>query len=202
MRGGAAGTALLFVVGLIVLLVSALRSPGPASVRLGVRAGIVVLLVGCLIGLVMVSNNSGVYHGSIGSGFGNRANAYLGPTSAVVGPEYLLIRPATQGGDLVLLHAIGVHGLVLLAAPAVLLARTMLAPTRQLRLVGAMVASVAVAMTILLVQALLQLSLGQLHPMALAMLGVCGLSLLVAGTGTAWALLVAGRTPTRAAVPV
>jgi hypothetical protein len=180
MRGGAAGTAFVFLFGVAVLLAAALRSGGPASVRLGVRAGIVVLLVGCAVGFVMVSNNSGVFQGTVGSGFADRASAYLGPSAATVGPEYLLLRPATRGGDLVLPHAIGVHGLALLAAPAVLLARTRLPPARQLRLVAAAVASVAVAMAVLLLQAFRQLPLEQLSPVALAALGACAVGLAVA----------------------
>src|SRR5437762_2065919 len=45
MRGGAAGTAGIFLVGVVAMLVAALRSPDAASVQLGIRAGIVVLLV-------------------------------------------------------------------------------------------------------------------------------------------------------------
>jgi len=199
MRGGAAGTAGVFLVGVVVLLIAALRSSsGPASTRLGVRAGIVVLLVGCAIGFVMISNNSGVYQGSVGSGFGQRANAYLGPSPATVGPEYLLLRPSTDGGDLVLLHAIGIHGLVLLAVPSVLLARTAMTPIRQLRVIALAVLSVAVAMTILLVQALRQLPLDQLHPLALAILAICGVSLLAAYASVATALLKQRRSPNRA----
>lgn len=55
---------------------------------------------------------------------------YLGPDRVSVGPEYLALRPSTRG-DLVLPHGIGIHGLILLAVPAVLLARTRLAPVRQ-----------------------------------------------------------------------
>lgn len=47
-----------------------------------------------------------------------------------------MIKPAAAGGDLVLLHAIGVHGLVLLAVPAVLLARTAMPVSRQLWVPG------------------------------------------------------------------
>src|SRR5438552_15784761 len=50
MRGGAAGTAGVFLIGVVVMLVAALRFPDTASVKLGIRAGIVVLLVGCAIG--------------------------------------------------------------------------------------------------------------------------------------------------------
>jgi hypothetical protein len=181
MRGGAAGTAFVFLIGVAVLLVAALRSnDGPRSLRLGIRAGISVLLVGCAIGFVMISNNSGVYQGSIGAGFGDRTAAYLGPAPATIGQEYLLLRPSTQGGDLVLLHAIGVHGLILLAVPAVVLARTSMPPGRQLRVTALAVASVAISMSMLLVQALRQLPLEQLHPLALLVLGLCAASLAAA----------------------
>jgi hypothetical protein len=178
MRGGAAGTAAVFLVGMVVLLVAAVRTPRlQPSVRFGVLAGIGALLFGCLVGFVMVSNNSGVYQGVIGSGFGNRTAGYLGPDRATVGPEYLMLRPATRGGDLVLLHAIGIHGLVLLAVPAILLARTAVSRRRQLRVVAVSVAGVAVAAALLLVQALRQQPLDRLNPLALAVLAVCGVAL-------------------------
>jgi len=154
-----------------------------------------VLLVGSTIGFVMISNNSGVYQGSIGSGFGQRASGYLGPSPATVGPEYLLLRPSTDGGDLVLLHAIGVHGLVLLGVPAVLLDRTAMRPMRQLGVVAVAVASVAVAMAILLVQAIRQLPLDQLHPLALAALAICAISLFAADASVAVALLNRRQAP-------
>jgi hypothetical protein len=177
-RGGAAGTAGVFLVGVIVMLVAAVRTPGlSGALRLGVVAGVVVLLVGCLVGFVMVSNNSGVYQGAIGTGFGNRTSGYLGPDPATVGPQYLLLRPATRGGDLVLLHAIGVHGLILLAVPAVLLSRTAMPAARQLRVMAVAAGSVAVAMVVLGVQALRQLPLDRLAPVALAVLALCTVAL-------------------------
>ena len=178
MRGGAAGTAGLFLIGVIVMLIAALRARGvPASPRLGIVAGIVVLLLGCAIGFGMISNNSGVYQGSFGSGFARRVDAYVGPSAETVGPQYLLIRPATAGGDLLLPHAIAIHGLILLAVPALLLARTSLSPARQLLLVCTAVGGVGIALAILLIQALSQRPLDQLHPLALATLGICGLGL-------------------------
>ena len=195
MRGGAAGTAGVFLAGVGVLLFAALRSgAGSASLRLGVRAGIAVLLVGCAIGFVMISNNSGVYQGRVGAGFADRASAYLGPAPATVGPEYLLLRPATAGGDLVLPHAIGVHGLVLLAVPAVLLARTAMRPSRQVRVIALALASVAGALALLLVHAFRQLPLAQLHPLALATLAVCATTLLAAETTVAAAVLKQRRS--------
>lgn len=196
MRGGAAGTAGVFLIGVVVLLVVALRSRGTAaSVRLGVVGGIGVLLVGCVIGLIMVFNNSGVFQGGIGENFSRETGRYLGPDAATVGPQYLLLRPATDGGDLVLVHAIGVHGLLLLAVPAVLLARTTMRLRRQLRTVAVMVASVGTAMALLLVHAFRQLPLDRLHPATLAVLAVCALALGAAYLGVAFALL-GRRTPT------
>ena len=185
-RGGAAGTAGLLVLGLLVLLATPFRSDIPAPVRLGVRAGVAVLLAGCAIGLVMVFNNSGVYQGSVGAGFTERTSGYLGPVAATVGPEYLLLRPATAGGDLVLPHAIGVHGLALLAVPAVLLVRTALTARQQVAVVATASAAVGIAMAVLIGHALRQLPLDALPAPALALLGGCAVALLAA-----WALVVA-----------
>ncbi|MCW2632852.1 MAG: hypothetical protein JWR88_1814 [Pseudonocardia sp.] len=195
MRGGAAGTAGVFLIAVIVLLVVALRSRQTApAVRLGVVAGIAVLLTGCVIGLVMIFNNSGVYQGSVGAGFGERTTGYLGPDPATVGQEYVLIHPDTAGGDLVLPHAIGVHGLLLLAVPAVLLARTALSGRRQLQVVAVAVGAVLTAFGTLLVHALRQQPLSALHPVVLALLAACAVALAWAYTTVAVALLRRWRT--------
>jgi hypothetical protein len=179
MRGGAAGTAGVFLVGVMVLLVAAVRSRALApSGRIGVLAGGWVLLVGCLVGLVMIFNNSGVYQGGVR--FDPRRVGYLGPSADVVGPDYALIRPATAGGDLVLPHAIGVHGLVLLAVPALLLARTGLAEVRRRRAVAMAAASVVVAQGLLVVHAFRALPLRSLSFSAVAVLTACVLGLAVA----------------------
>ncbi|MFN2479277.1 MAG: hypothetical protein ABR615_08920 [Pseudonocardiaceae bacterium] len=181
MRGGAGGTAGIFLIGVIVLLVAVLRSSDTStSLRLGVGAGIVVLLLGCVIGFVMISNNSGVYQGSVGAGFARQTAGYLGPDAATVGPQYGLLRPATQGGDLVAPHIIGIHGLVLLAVPAVLLTRSAMTRARQLKVIALAVTSVAVGIILLLVQALRQLPLDQLNPLALTALALCTIALLAA----------------------
>ncbi len=92
MRGGAAGTAAVFVLAVLILLVTTARAPIPADVRVGVLASGLALLVGCTVGLIMIFNNSGVFQGTLGVGFG-RTGGYLGPAPATVGPEYLLLRP-------------------------------------------------------------------------------------------------------------
>jgi hypothetical protein len=106
-----------------------------------------------------------------------------------VGPEYGLLRPGTRGGDLVAPHVIGIHGLVLLAVPAVLLARSAMSRVRQLQVVALAVSSVVIGSILLLVQALRQLPLDQLHPVALATLVLCVVALLAAYAVIAAALL-------------
>jgi hypothetical protein len=197
MRGFAAGTAGVFLIATVVLLVAALRARLSPDVRIGIVGGVAVLLLGCAIGFGMISNNSGVYQGSFGSGFGNRGSAYLGPAPATIGQDYLLIRPETQGGDLVLPHAIGVHGLVLLAVPAVLLAGTVLDARRRLVVVASLVGAVVVAEAVLVVHALRELPLDQLSPLALVALAICAGVLLAGYAITAAALLAARRVPSR-----
>jgi hypothetical protein len=200
MRAGAAGTAGVFLIGVVVLLVVALSdAESPFSVRLGVRAGILVLLLGCLIGFGMISNMSGVYQGSFGSGFTRPATGYLGPSASTVGPEYLLLRPETKGGDLILPHAIGVHGLVLLALPALLLARTSMPMARQRKIILTIVASVGVAMGLLLLHGLRQLPLDRLSPVSLVVLTGCGLGLLISYVTVAMALVRERRARARPA---
>lgn len=184
-RGGAAGTAGIFLVGVVVLLVVTARAQIPSDVRLGVLGGGAVLLVGCAVGLLMISANSGVHDGTAGSAFADRTAAYLGPDLATVGPDYLLVRPATRGGDLVLPHAIGVHGLVLLAVPAVLLARTGVPAARRWLITATAVIAVGVAMAVLLGHALRALPLIDLHPVLIGVLGLCAVAL--AGS---WAAVV------------
>jgi hypothetical protein len=180
MRGGAAGTAGIFVIAVLILLAASLRARIPSDVRLGIVAGVLVLLLGCALGLVMIFNNSGVFQGTIGAGFGERTSGYLGPDAATIGQEYVLVRPATRGGDLVLLHALGVHGLTLLAVPAVLLAHTSTPARQRWWITGTAVAAVGAAIAILLVHALRTLPLGQLGPVALGALGLCAGALLAA----------------------
>lgn len=194
MRGGAAGTAAVFLVGVAVLLDTAVRAQqAPVSVRIGALSGGTVLLVGCLVGLVMIFNNSAVYQGSIGAGFSARRTGYLGPSAATVGPDYALIRPSTAGGDLVAPHAIGVHGLILLAAPAVLLARTGVRERIRRRIVGSAAGSVLTALAVLLVHAFRELPLRELSPLVLGVLALCALGVVSAHVRVGAALLARRR---------
>lgn len=170
MRGGAGGLAFLLLAGLVVLLTGLRHAPVPAGVRLGIWAGVGVLVLGCVIGFVMISNMSGVFDGRLGSAFGRPQRGYLGPSAATVGHQYLLLRPHTHGGDLVLLHAIGVHGMLLLTLPAILLTRTRLSPRRQLRLVAAMTVAVVTGLAVLAAQAFGQQPWDRLPVAAVALL--------------------------------
>jgi hypothetical protein len=195
-RIGGAGLAAVFVIGVVTLIGCVVRAPNlSAGVRLGVLAGAAVLLVGCVDGLIMISNNSGVFTGSFGSGFRDRTTAYLGPGPATIGPEYLLIRPATAGGDLVLPHAIGIHGLLLLAVPAVLLGRTRLEPERQLRIVGVLAAGYLTGLGVLLVHAFRQRPLDALGPVPIAVLAAAGLAIAVGYAATARAVMTSRLRP-------
>jgi hypothetical protein len=170
MRGGAGGLAFLLLAGLVVMLTGLRGSAAPPGVVVGVLGGVGVLLIGCVIGFVMISNMSGVFEGSIGSALGRPQRGYLGPSAATVGHQYLLVRPHTAGGDLVLLHAIGVHGMVLLTVPAILLTRTRLSREQQRRLVLAMTTSVVAGLAVLAVHAFEQRPWDQLSTVGLGVL--------------------------------
>jgi len=176
MRGGAGGLAFLLPAGLVVLLTGLRGSSAPPGVVTGVVGGVGVLLVGCVIGFVMISNMSGVFQGSFGSALGSPQRGYLGPSAATVGHQYLLLRPHTAGGDLVLLHAIGVHGMVLLTVPAILLTRTRLPRAQQRRLVLAMTGSVVAGLAVLAVHAFEQRPWDELSTFGLAVLVLLALA--------------------------
>jgi hypothetical protein len=145
-------------------------------VLLGIRAGVGALFVGCLIEFVMISNMSGVFQGSFASAFSGPQQGYMGPSAAAVGHEYLLLRLHTDGGDLVLLHAVGVHGMVLLTLPALMLARSGLAERRRLLLMASMAGLVVVGLLGLTAQAF-----GQRPWDSLPVLAVVGLGSLTVG---------------------
>ena len=172
MRGGAGGLAFVLLAGLVVLLSGVRRSGAPPSVRLGVVAGTVLLMVGCAVGFVMISNMSGVFQGGFATAFTRPQVGYLGPGPGTVGREYLLLRPHTAGGDLVLLHAIGVHGLVLLTLPALALTRSRRPERERLRLVVALTVLVAVGFAGLALQAFGQRPWDRLPPVAVGALGL------------------------------
>ena len=192
MRGGAGGLAGLFLVGVVILLTATLRTEDLSpSVRLGFAGGLGVLLVGCLIGFVMISNMSGVFQGTVGAGFARKQVGYVGPPPSVVGPEHLLLRLHTSGGDLVLLHAIGVHGLPLVSLPALFLSRRRLSERRRVQIVGTIAGGVALVMVVIATQSFRSLPLGEMGPVRLGLLA----ALAVVLAGTYGSMLRAGVPP-------
>jgi hypothetical protein len=181
MRGGAAGLAGLFLVGVVVMLIAAVRTPELSpSVRLGLVAGLAVLIVGCLIGFVMISNMSGVFQGTFGSGFLRKQVGYIGPSPSVVGPEHLLLRLHTAGGDLVLLHAIGVHGLPLVTLPALLLSGLGLRERRRVQVVGTIAGGVVLSMAVIATQSFRSLPLGEMGSAQLGVLAGTAIAVIAA----------------------
>lgn len=198
MRGGAAGTAGIFLIGMVVLLVSSLRTPAsdttPVSLLLGVRLGVVVMLIGCVIGFVMISNMSGIWNGEFGSAFGVEQTGYMGPSASQVGHEYLLLRPHTDGGDLVLLHAIGIHGLVLVTIPAAMLAMTRTAEPARRRLVWWTGAAVLGSMAVIASQSFRSEPLAGMGWIRFVLLGAAGTALIVSYAVVVMAWLRERRT--------
>ena len=74
------------------------------------------------------------------------------------------------------------HGLLLLAVPAVLLAGTTLAARTRLALVATMCAAVGLGLAVLLVHAFRMLPLGALDPAVLVLLAACVVAYLAALT--------------------
>lgn len=197
MRVGAAGTAGVFLIAMVVLLIASLRARStkltPGSLLLGIRLGVLTMLIGCLIGFTMISNMSGIWTGSFGSAFGKPQVGYLGPTGSAVGREYLLIRPHTSGGDLVLLHAIGIHGLVLVTIPAALLASTVVAEVTRRRIVGAISLAVLGAMAVIASQSFRSEPLASMGWVRFTLLVAAGLVLLASYARVGRALLAQVR---------
>jgi hypothetical protein len=173
MRGGAAGLAGFFLAGMIVLLLAAVRARHLSpSVRLGIVGGVGVVLAGSLVGFVMISNMSGVFQGRLGSAFTHPQVGYVGPPPSVVGPEHLLLRLHTAGGDLVLLHAIGVHGLPFVTLPALLLGRSRIRERRRLGIVATLTAGVVLSMLVIAVQGFRALPLVALSATSIGLLAI------------------------------
>jgi hypothetical protein len=194
MRGGAAGLAGLFLAGVVIMLVAALRTPTLSpSARLGLVVGLAVLIVGCLIGFVMISNMSGVFQGTVGSGFLRKQVGYIGPPASVVGPEHLLLRLQTSGGDLVLLHAIGVHGLPLVTLPALLLSRLGPSERHRLQVVGTIAGGVVLSMAVIAIQSFRSLPLGELSGAQLGVLAAAGMAVVAAYVVVVTELMRASR---------
>ncbi len=160
--------AAVFLISVCLLLAATLRRQALApSLLLALRVGTVVLLLGTLVGVLMILNWSGVWQGgSLGMlrpGFDtDRANFSEG----------------VSGGNLVVIHAVGVHGLSLLLLPAWLLTFSPLSELRRVRLTTVISISVLGTLAVLAVEAFALRPLGHLSLWAALLLGVTLVSFL------------------------
>jgi hypothetical protein len=137
--------ALIIVVAIVVLLRASLRPSSLApSLRLSIQAGSLIMLIGFVTGALMILNFGGVWQGSehfLAMLSHNPTGRYNGPPAGVV------------GGDLVVLHALGVHGLQVVPLPAWLLTYTLLDERRRYRLVALVTISYLALIALLAVHA-------------------------------------------------
>ncbi len=170
---GATGViAVIFTCAMIVLLRAALRERQLApSLLLSIRAGTLLILWGLLIGFVMIMNSSGVWQGM----------AHLLETRFD-----MQVREGEVGGDLVLLHAIGVHGLNLVPLAAWLLTYSRLSERARTIITALVTANIVVIGVVLSVQVFSAAPISGLALIQLAALLVCGLALLGCYAAAAW----------------
>ncbi|CAA9568158.1 MAG: hypothetical protein AVDCRST_MAG86-1273 [uncultured Truepera sp.] len=172
--------AAVFLASVLVLLRASLRHQELApSLLLAVRLGTVILFVGTLTGVLMILNWSGVWQGGppglFRPGFDtDNANFSEGAV----------------GGNLVVIHAVGVHGLSLMLLPAWLLTLSRLREGRRVRLTAAVGGATLAGLAVLQVAALTLRPLGSLDLWAELLLGVT----LV---GFFWSYLLVGRAALR-----
>lgn len=146
--------ALIIMATIAVLLRASLRPSDLApSLRLAIQAGSLIMLIGFAIGLLMILNFGGIWQG--GDHFlamltRDASGRYNGPAAGMI------------GGDLVVLHALGVHGLQIVPLPAWLLTRTTLDERRRYRLTALVTLSYLALIAILSVQAFRGLPLSAL----------------------------------------
>lgn len=167
--------AAVFLASVLVLLRASMRRQELApSLLLAVRLGTIILFIGTLTGVLMILNWSGVWQGGppnvFRSGFDtDDANFSEG----------------VAGGNLVVIHAVGVHGLSLMLLPAWLLTLSRLREGSRVRLTAAVGAATLAGLAVLSVAALTLKPLGDLDLWVGVLLGVT----LV---GFFWAYLLVG----------
>lgn len=135
--------AVIFFASLVVLIFASLRPQRLApSLLLSIRTGAVIVLFGTLAGWLMIFNWSGVWQG---------APNLLEPGFDTAHADY---SEGVTGGNLVVIHAVGVHGLSLVPLAAWLLSFTALSERRRTQLTAGIAGSLFVLLALLTVQAL------------------------------------------------
>lgn len=164
--------AVIFTGAMLVLLRAALRERQLApSLLLSIRAGTLLVLGGLLIGFVMIMNSSGVWQGV----------AHLLQTRFDFEP-----RTGEVGGDLVLLHAIGVHGLNLVPLAAWLLSYSHLRERTRTLITALVTSNIVVIGVVLSVQVFSAAPISSLELLQLGALAICGVALLGCYAAAGW----------------
>lgn len=173
--------AVIFATALLVLLRAALRERHLApSLLLSIRAGALLVLFGLLIGFLMIMNSSGVWQGV----------AHLLQTRFDFEP-----RTGERGGDLVLLHAIGVHGLNLVPLVAWLLSYSHLRERTRTSITAFVTLNIVAITGVLSVQVFNAAPLADIDLISLTIVAVCSLALLLCYVVAGWWALQTTRQP-------
>lgn len=160
--------AAIFFASLVVLVAASLRPQQLApSLLLSIRAGAVVVLMGTLAGWLMIFNWSGVWQGSLGM---------LEPGFDTDAADYSV---GVMGGNLVVLHALGVHGLSLVPLAAWLLTFSTLSERARTRLTAGVTGSLFALLFLLAVQALRTRPLLNLDVPTAVLVGASALALVI-----------------------
>lgn len=160
--------AAVFFASLVVLVAASLRPQTLApSLLLSIRAGAVVVLIGTLAGWLMILNWSGVWQGSPN---------LLNPDFDTDNSNYSV---GVTGGNLVVLHALGVHGLSLVPLAAWLLTFSTVSERARTRLTAGITGSLFALLILLAVQALRTRPLLNLDVPTAVLLGASALAFVV-----------------------
>jgi hypothetical protein len=177
----------VFFTAMTLLFVSSWRRQTLApSLLLSARVGTAFVLFGGLIGYLMIANSSGVWQGL------ERWRAH-GVFDLYTNIEELL--QERTGGNLVLLHAIGVHGLSLLPLAAWLLTYSALPENRRVHLIAWLSGLLVAIVLTLAVQTLRLKPLNELETVAGLLLSISSILFLSLYGFIARAALVNVRQP-------
>jgi hypothetical protein len=164
--------AAVFIGAMSVLVVAAFRERRLApSLLLSVHAGTLLLLFGLAVGFVMIMNSSGVWQGM----------AHLLETRFD-----MQVREGEIGGDLVLLHAIGVHGLNLVPLAAWLLSYSRLSERARTLITAFVTFNIVVITVVLSVQVFNAAPLASIDLISLSIVVVCSLAVLASYAAAGW----------------
>jgi len=169
--------AFLLMLAMLVLLRASFRERGLApSLLLSIRAGTMIMLIGVFTGWLMIYNWGGVWQGVFREG-----NLLSG--------DIVPVAEGAVGGDIVLLHALGVHGLNLVPLVAWLLSYSRLPEQLRYRITAAATVFIAAIIAVCAVGMLRSLPPASFGPVELALAGIFGLALLATYALAAWLAL-------------